>query len=436
MKVNVFGTKLVVCFISICLLSLSLFYVLFNTKHYFVPFILGVLLVFVFVRLFRLINKTNTDLEQFLLKLKHQDFQSKVTEITPSKSFNKLHGTLNLILNDFEKENRAYKENKLVLVESFNQIEQGVLICNAEGKVLLMNSRLCEWFKLRQVDTMLNLEKNCALKCFKEYKSGINRWKITPESQNYRIDSEIYVVVSKQRVYGQVIYSFLFTKNNEVSEFNTQNWLNYIKVISHEIGNGITPIRSVAETLKSNLEKNDHNHFRQGLNIILREADGLIEFSDRYRQFVQVPHLVKEEINVLDLIKSVHTSLECEIKNLAINVEIDIPKDVIIIGDRQLLKQVFINLFLNSFEALELSTSKNIWIQALQNVKQTQISFTDNGIGIPKKLITQVFTPFYSTKAKGSGIGLSLVQQILWKHNARIFLKSESLVETKFTIVF
>ena len=89
---------------------------------------------------------------------------------------------------------------------------------------------------------------------------------------------------------------------------------------------------------------------------------------------------------------------------------------------------------MNSIWALEEVANPEISIIATKRKNDILIVFEDNGKGIPKDKKYQVFIPFYTSKQEGSGIGLSLTQQIIWKHNGRIFVESEQDEFTRFII--
>jgi len=98
------------------------------------------------------------------------------------------------------------------------------------------------------------------------------------------------------------------------------------------------------------------------------------------------------------------------------------------------MESVLNNLLLNSFDALD--NSGNLTLELKENTNNITIIISDSGSGISKENIQKVFNPFFSTKPGGNGVGLSLVQQILDFHNARIEVESKINIGTKFTIIF
>jgi signal transduction histidine kinase len=115
---------------------------------------------------------------------------------------------------------------------------------------------------------------------------------------------------------------------------------------------------------------------------------------------------------------------ECRSNN--ISVELDVGEDILLSIDSQLIEQVLLNLVRNSIQALEdIETGKKISILAGRVVSGIQISVSDNGCGIDMDHMDHIFIPFFTTRKKGSGIGLSFAKQIMRLHNGQISVKSD-----------
>jgi signal transduction histidine kinase len=120
-------------------------------------------------------------------------------------------------------------------------------------------------------------------------------------------------------------------------------------------------------------------------------------------------------------------------------VEIDIkvsPPALQMKADEKLIEQTLINLVKNSIFALEKSQNPSIQLKAWQPHKQVIIEVTDNGRGISEEIIESIFTPFFTTRKGGSGIGLSLARQVMLMHNGSINVASEEGKQTTFKLTF
>ena len=118
-------------------------------------------------------------------------------------------------------------------------------------------------------------------------------------------------------------------------------------------------------------------------------------------------------------------------------IDVVVPPDLSVEADLELIEQVIINLIQNSLEAMQETADRRLSLTASGNESgQVQITVTDNGPGISGEVLEKIFLPFYSTKTNKSGIGLSLSQQIMMHHNARLEVRSEPGKGATFTLVF
>ncbi len=126
-------------------------------------------------------------------------------------------------------------------------------------------------------------------------------------------------------------------------------------------------------------------------------------------------------------LKSKHIELQFVLNNPKLQIEID----------NSLIEQVLINLILNAVEACKDSEDPKISISAKQsNEGSAIINVSDNGKGIPDEIIDKIFIPFFSTKKNGSGIGLSLSQQIMFLHKGKIQVNTIENIGTVIRLVF
>ena len=123
-----------------------------------------------------------------------------------------------------------------------------------------------------------------------------------------------------------------------------------------------------------------------------------------------------------------------EFKALNINIVNNVVHLPIISGDPDQLQQVFFNILKNSCEAI--SDSGTIIIDGASDDNTVNLTFTDNGNGISYEVFDKIFTPYFSTKNSGSGLGMLIVKRILGEHKATIDIASTKNIGTKITITF
>jgi signal transduction histidine kinase len=223
--------------------------------------------------------------------------------------------------------------------------------------------------------------------------------------------------------------------SGELSARESSAWRNLIRVLTHEIMNTLTPITSLAQTTVGMLDEPDAAaDIREAITTISRRSEGMIRFVSRYRELLHVPEPSAEDVGVTELLNNIVTLLQPSLENISIKIEV-VPESLIVFADRQLIDQVLINLVKNAGDALTDTADPQISLAAKLNLGRVIISVTDNGPGIHKDDIDQVFIPFFTTKREGSGIGLSLSRQIMTAHKGDIALESGPS-GTTFSLVF
>ncbi|RAV30631.1 sensor histidine kinase [Sinomicrobium soli] len=212
-------------------------------------------------------------------------------------------------------------------------------------------------------------------------------------------------------------------------------WKKLLSVMTHEIMNSIAPISSLAETLKSNIQEameHPETHplemedLHLGIDSIKTRSEGLMKFAKTYRSLNKITQLNKNRISAEELFRNIHKLMypSLSAKNIVVDYRIT-PHDLEVQIDTYLIEQVLINLILNAVDACSGIENPHIVIAADRpGNEHTRIRVSDNGRGIPESVMEHVFVPFFSTKKKGSGIGLSLCKQIVLLHQGRIQLQS------------
>lgn len=200
--------------------------------------------------------------------------------------------------------------------------------------------------------------------------------------------------------------------------------------IAHEIRNPLTGINLLLEDLYDNLEGEDRELIRKALNEIVRLENIVSELLDYASP-------MREKFNYYNLVDIIESSVFF-IKKQAKEKGIDITKEYYYTGDLycsiEKIKQAFINILLNSIDAIK---SKGwIIIKTFFEDNNVVVIFEDNGEGIKDEDIKYVFDPFFTTKKQGTGLGLSITQNILFEHNATIDIETETGKGTKFIIKF
>lgn len=206
--------------------------------------------------------------------------------------------------------------------------------------------------------------------------------------------------------------------------------------IAHEIRNPLAGISGSIELLTQNFQSDDDRKLGR---IILREIDRLNRLISEFLDFAKPDKTPSEKIKLDEIIKGVienaKFSLTVEQQN-KLDLQIDLQPDTFIFGDSDKLKQAFLNVIINSFQAMNGMAKIQLKISLSVDQGRAVMRIRDWGIGMKPETKKRMFEPFHTTKPKGTGLGLAITHKILQSHGAQIFVESEETMGTEFVISF
>jgi signal transduction histidine kinase len=202
--------------------------------------------------------------------------------------------------------------------------------------------------------------------------------------------------------------------------------------VAHEIRNPLTSVRGFLQLVKN--KNPDNPEIAEYMDIAMEEIDRANDIITEFLKFArpQKPRLSQENINTIiaEVIKIIIPGFHY--KNIQVkHIKEDVP---LLTLDRDQWKQVFINLFQNSLQALRAGGSLFVQTSFDPGSQKARIIIADTGCGMSREVLDKVFTPFYTTKETGTGLGLSIVYRIVKNHGGDIEIESEPGKGTTFTI--
>ncbi|MGO1470818.1 MAG: two-component system sensor histidine kinase NtrB [Tissierella sp.] len=189
--------------------------------------------------------------------------------------------------------------------------------------------------------------------------------------------------------------------------------------IAHEIRNPMGIIKTISQTLQ---EENDNEDLLEGLEIIIKEIDRANRVIDGILNFAKPIGNEMKEVSLNALLEEVVNITNKYVKKQNVIIELYLEDEINIIADKEKLMQVFINLIFNASQAMAMDGK--IIITTVTRDSGVNISFKDTGIGIKKEDIKKLFNPFFTTKEKGIGLGLSVSDRIIQDHNGYMIIDS------------
>ena len=205
--------------------------------------------------------------------------------------------------------------------------------------------------------------------------------------------------------------------------------------IAHEIRNPLSSIRGLAQFVYNSFSKTDER--KEDLNAIIQEVDRLNKLVFQVLDFakLQKPNLTRFSLN--DLIGKITELFKLEIEDKQVKFSPELSPDISKIqADEDQVRQILMNAIINAIQAvpqkgeIKIKTEKTL----LKGEPAIKLIIEDSGIGIPEKDFSQIFDPFFSTKDKGSGLGLSIVYRLVEGHQGEIKVESKEGKGTKFII--
>jgi|SRR6185312_9130309 len=416
------------------------------TAQYIYLIILLPVLAWQFGDFYRFFRKTQDELDQFVESVHYRDF-SRHFDVnrapdelkTMRKGFNDINSTFKVI-------SRERETQFLYLQKILELVETGILSYETEtGNVVWMNDSLKRILGIPYLKTMQSLEKRDAylFREINQLQPGVGKIvsisrdngivKVLASATAFQTDNKMFKLAAFQNV------------NEALDETEARAWQKLLSVMTHEIMNSVAPISSLADTMLDRLQKATELMKEQpsaiedlelGIETIRRRSEGLLKFAETYRNLNKIVAPTLKKVLLRDLFENLHQLMlpTLEQKNVQLEIILQNP-ELSYEMDATLIEQVLINLLVNAIEAVKEKPHPRIQLSAFNaNNNKINIKVADNGCGIPSSLMDRIFIPFFSTRKNGSGIGLSLSQQILLLHKGSIQVQSVENEGSVFTL--
>ena len=350
----------------------------------------------------------------------------------------------------------------------FNTIEDGVLVASSEGKIIYLNNAVTHLFGYDEVELMgkaiehllPDLDWDFLKAMDMEGSQGLVRREFDLSYPKPRF-IRLYAAPLDRQIEGSTGMALILHDATEVRE-QTYDVIESERIqaltllaasVAHELGNPLNALSIHLQLIEREIRKlrpssclvnldNDHQKIEisdiySKLEKYVSVAKGEVGRLDYIiTQFLQAirparPNLKKNSLN--DIIEETIELLRPELKNRGQSLKLNLNEALpLAFFDAGQIKQSLINLIKNSMQAM--STGGELIIKTGEAEEGVWISLTDTGCGIPQEQIKQIFEPYYTTKEKGSGLGLMIVQRIVRDHDGRLELTSHGSKGATFRI--
>ena len=388
------------------------------------------------------------EFQEFVETVRYRDFSRKFYKRRCPQYIRQMHEGFNEILGTINAVNREKEMQYQYLQKIIELVDTGILSYRIDsGEVLWMNQSLKT---LLCIPTLRNISalrrRNESL--FESLQAMGNENSAVIQTICDHVRCKL-LVAAGTFIMQEIPYRLLAFQNvNEaLDEAESQAWQRLLNVMTHELMNSVSPVASLAGTLKNLLERMKNKtvdpesiveDIELGIDTILRRSEGLLSFADTYRNLSKITELSISKVQVSSLFDHISQLMlpSLTLKNIDLEVILKDPL-MTIEADTSLVEQVMINLILNAVEAVKGKSEPHIILSAALNVnKRSIIKVTDNGVGISDDVMDKIFVPFFSTRKNGNGIGLSLCKQIMMLHRGNIQVQTLVGEGTCFSLLF
>lgn len=368
--------------------------------------------------------------------LSAQDFSSNLTKVGQAEA-DRIVELFNRLMGEVKNERLRLREQNHFLDLLVKVSPMGVVILDFKEQVTLMNPAACRF---------LNVDDDC---------TGKVLWSIDSEllAEIYKIPNgqNATVRLTGARVFHCSRLSFLdrgFNRpfiiieqlTNEIHKAEKSAYEKVIRMIAHEVNNsmgGITStLNAVSDALTSVTKDTldgDVKDILQVIRVCEERGYNMSRFITGFANVVKIPTPNLCRVNINDCVKPCIGFMQHLCQEKGIELRTSLTADTVVVAaDTLLFEQVMVNIVKNSVESI--GQGGVITIDTLSS--PARIVVTDNGAGIPRENEVSLFTPFFSTKANGQGLGLMFIREILTAHGCSFSLKTDGDGLTRFVICF
>lgn len=383
------------------------------------------------VLFYRKIVKPLRSIEIGMLLLKEQDFSSRLTPVG-QYDVDRIVKVFNRMMDRLKNERLRVREQNQFLDLLFHVSPMGILILDLDGKVSSMNPASerflgisSDYLKGKALGE-LHLELSDALQAL-----------AMEETRTVRLsDSGVWKCAHLSFLDQGFRHSFYLVEplTEEVMQAEKKAYEKVIRMIAHEVNNTVAGVTSTLDTLNSAMEGvPESDELRDVIRTCMERCYGMSRFITNFAEVVKIPEPSFSWADLNEVVTAGRRFMEvtCNHRRIAIRAELS-DEPVRVRLDTVLFQQVLINIVKNAVESI--GEGGTIFIRTASFPPSLEIA--DTGKGINKEDEGKLFTPFFSTKPNGQGIGLMLVREVLMKHGCTFSLRTDAEGLTRFHICF
>lgn len=402
-----------------------------GTLHYVGEAVITLSLI-VLVYFYRKVVKPLDSIANGMDLLREQDFSSRLAPVKQAEA-DRIVDMFNRMMDQLKNERLRLREQNYFLDLLINVSPMGVIILDFDEKISMLNAAALRFLGYTATNELIGKEfkdMECPLA------EEIDRLPKDTTDTIRLSDSMIYRCSRLSFVDRGFAHPFVLIESltAEVVKAEKKAYEKVIRMIAHEVNNTTAGITSTLETASEALkEMEDTEDIQEVMKVCVERCYGMSSFITNFANVVKIPDPNLEQVRLNDRVSACRMFMEtiCRDRKITLHNEL-CPENPVVKIDTVLFEQVLVNIIKNAAESI--GECGDIYIRTTDSPVTLEIA--DTGKGISREVEAKLFSPFFSTKPNGQGIGLIFIREVLTKHECTFSLRTYSDGLTRFRISF
>jgi two-component system, NtrC family, nitrogen regulation sensor histidine kinase NtrY len=428
-------TKYILFVTLLHLTALGLSYFIFrdNKVLFIVAEVVIIISVVISWRLYSELLKPLKLLMQGAETIKDKDFNVKMLP-TGKYEMDQLIGVYNKMMDELRAERIRQEQQHLFLEKLINTSPTGIIILDYDENIHQVNPKALQLLDVQSEDLLSKPIATIA----HPVAASIARLP-TGQSETVTVNNVSTFKIQKSHFIDRGFarqFIMIEELTAEILAAEKKAYGKVIRMMAHEVNNTIGPVNSILQSALGSpllLQEKNGELLQNALQVAVDRNHNLNHFMRNFADVVRLPEPVRQQIDLHQLLQSITELMKLKAREKDIQFIYERSEEPFFIdADRQQMEQVLINIIKNSIEAIE--EKGTVCFNTYPAGKKLVI--TDSGHGISPAAAEQLFSPFFSTRRNGQGIGLTLIKEVLLNHGFNLSLRTEAPGRTEFVIEF
>ena len=364
--------------------------------------------------------------------LRAQDFSSRLAPVGQREA-DRIVQVFNRMMDQLKEERLRLREQNHFLDLLISVSPMGVMILTLDEKISMTNKAALEFMDEGPEENLIGKsmdELNGTLaEELKRLPKGATETIRLSNSRIYRCSRLSFI----DRGFAHPFY-LIESLTSDVMKAEKKAYEKVIRMIAHEVNNSVAGIASTLDTVNDALQTiDDTEDLQEVMKVCIERSFSMSRFITNFADVVKIPEPQLEEVSLNDRVFACKRFMEnvCQSRDIDLQMNLCEENPTVSI-DTSLFEQVLINIIKNAAESI----GEKGCITIHTSASPLMLEIGDTGQGISKETETMLFTPFFSTKPNGQGIGLIFIREVLMKHNCNFSLRTYPDGITRFRICF